>query len=150
MICVSRLSKRNNVSQRKNGTANTTVALAATKTNLTNLIATMDQATLAQKIKELDKETRQLRASVKCPRCGKTGHTDTVGVGGCFRNPANTEHKNKFWEERKSRERRAGKRLNDEERARPDSKKRRVESKDYNQVEEVGIAVNNSSFGLPG
>lgn len=148
-LCLEIIEEEQRLTE-KNGTTNTTVAFAATKTSPTNLIAAMDQATLALKIKELDKETRQLRASVKCPRCGKTGHTDTVGVGGCFRNPANAEYKNKFWEERKSRERRAGKRPNDEDRARPDSKKRRVESKDYNQVEEMGIAINKSSFGPPG
>jgi hypothetical protein len=43
---------------------------------------------------------------------------------------------------------RLGKRVTEEEdRDRSDSKKRRIESKDYNQVEEVGMAVDKRSYG---
>jgi hypothetical protein len=46
---------------------------------------------------------------------------------------------------------RLGKRVTEEEdRARLDSKKRRIESKDYNQIEEIGIAVDKRSYGPKG
>lgn len=43
---------------------------------------------------------------------------------------------------------RLGRRVTEEEdRDRSDSKKRRIESKGYNQVEKVGIAVDKRSYG---
>ena len=143
-LCLEIIEEEQRLTE-KNRTTTTTVAAAVTKTSSRS---TTDNATLALRIKELDKETRQLRASLRCKRCGKTGHTDTVGRGGCFYNPKNAEYR-KEWEEKRGRNMsRLGKRVTEEEnRDRSDSKKRRIESKDYNQVEAVGMAVDKRSYG---
>jgi hypothetical protein len=91
----------------KNGITTATIATAMTKTNtiqLTQSTAIIDQATLVLRLKELDKESWQLRAAIKCDRCGRIGHTDIIGEKGCFNNPANAEHKKRYWDERKGKE----------------------------------------------
>jgi hypothetical protein len=139
-LCLEIMEEEERLTE-KHGSTTTTVATA------TAVSATLDQTTLAIRLKDLEKQSTDLQRHLKCARCKRTGHSDIVGRKGCWHNPANASFK-KEWREARGRSQ-LGKRSgnNAEDKDGSDSKKRRVETDDYKQSDKPIGVVQTQSYG---
>jgi hypothetical protein len=118
----------------KHGSNPTTVATTTVKTSSADAI---DPTELTLRFNVVSAEM----AKLICKRCGKLGHADVVGPNGCFQNPENKHLKEEFFKRMEKIRGRSNKRSrNDKEPENSTAKKKKVETRDFSQDQEVKIA----------
>lgn len=116
----------------------------------TTIATTMTSSTASELTLRIN-ELQQAKNKLKCERCGKMGHSDFVGEGGCYRNPANASFKKAHWArlDERRREREGKRNGEDTGRDRSETKRRKVETEQKDFEQPTGV-VRTESYGPDG